>query len=99
MSLRNALSMLDSIKDSYCDKTPFYLKIIDELIKTIDTIKKFSTDKGSGAVMFSANVSLPTVVPKFEYMIYVDIYGPPVFGIFNEDVLAKIRKDYAKYFT
>ncbi len=99
MSLQTAINLLDGLNDTSCDKIPFYLKIIDELIKTIDTIKKFSTDKGTGAILFSANVTLPVVVPKFEYMIYMDIYGPPIFGQFNEDVLNKIRSDYAKYYT
>lgn len=99
MSLRNAISMLDDIKGSYCNKTPFYLKIIDELIGTIDTIKKFSKDKDVGSALFSATIGIPTVIPKYEYMIYMDIYGRPPLGQFNQDVLAKIRSDYAKYFV
>lgn len=99
MSLLTAINLLDGLNDTSCDKIPFYLKICDELIKTIDTVKKYSTDKAQGSILFSANLTLPVVVPKFEYMIYMDIYGPPPLGQFNESVLAKIRADYAKYFT
>lgn len=99
MSLQNAINLLDGLNDTSCDKIPFYLKIIDELIKTIDTIKKYSDDKGTGSILFSANFTLPVVVPKFEYMIYLDVFGPPPLGQFNQEVLDKIRSDYAKYFT
>jgi hypothetical protein len=99
MSLQKAINLLDGLNDTSCNKMPFYLQIIDELIKTIDTIKKYSTDTGNGSILFSANVKLPVVVPKYEYMIYMDIYGPPIFGQFNQTVLEKIRKDYAKYYV
>jgi len=99
MSLQKAIDLFDGMNDMSCDKMPFYLQIIDELIKTIDTIKKYSTDTGKGSILFSANVNLPVVIPKYEYMIYMDLYGPPPLGQFNQQVLDKIRRDYAKYYT
>jgi len=98
MSVQKAFLMIDSVKDLTCDKTDFYIQIIDEMLLTIEAIKQFSADRDRGTALFSANIGINTVETKFEYMIYIDIYGPPPLGQFNEAVLAKIRKDYAKFY-
>lgn len=98
MSLRKAFYMIDSVKDLTCDKTDFYIQIIDELLLTIEAIKQFSADRDRGTALFSANIGIRTVETKFEYMIYIDLYGFPPLGQFNEAALAKIRRDYAKHY-
>lgn len=96
--LRKAFYMIDSVKDLTCDKTSFYIQIIDEMLATIEAIKQFSADRDRGTALFSANIGIPIVETKFEYMLYIDLFGFPPLGQFNETALAKIRKDYAKYY-
>jgi hypothetical protein len=41
-----------------------------------------------------ADVSVAPVQVKMEYVVYIKLYGVPLYGVFDESLLAKIRADF-----
>lgn len=76
----------------------FYNTLVDGLLGTLETIKGFAKRQG-GTALVSAEYSLPPVTTKYEYVIYVQLYGPPVGGQFNETVLQAIRDEYGAQYA
>jgi len=57
---------------------------------------KAENAKTDVAIMGKADVSVPVVNPKQEYFIYVQRFGPPLTGIFDENALNQIRRELGK---
>jgi hypothetical protein len=72
---------------------PFTLDILNELIQIglalqppPPTPKTFS--------LASAEISAGPVKVKQQYMIYIQLYGVPLYGVFQKDLLDKIVAEY-----
>ncbi len=74
-------------------KDPFTLNILNELI-LFGLALKYKPPKPKTFALGRAEVSAGPVKVKQVYSIYVQLYGVPLYGIFQEDLLAKIRAEY-----
>lgn len=77
----------------------FLLEIVQKLQPIISTLIPFvkaENAKTDIVVMGKADVSVPTVNPKQEYFIYVQRFGPPLTGVFDESALNQIRRELGK---
>lgn len=91
MGRLTGLALIDQTADG--NIYAFYNTLIDGLLGTLDTVKAFA-NRQRGTALVSAEYSLPPVVTKYEYILYVQLYGPPVGGQFNELTLQRIRDEY-----
>ena len=69
----------------------FYYGIITEIISLSDVLMAAQTQ--AGVYLATADITIPPVQAKIEYIIYVQRYGPPINGIFNQNLLAIIKSD------
>lgn len=93
------MSFINYSSECSCDS--FLLSVIQQLQPVISTLIPFVREenaKNSQAVFLGkADVKVPVVNPKQEYFIYVQRFGPPLQGVFDETALNKIREELGKY--
>ena len=61
--------------------------------KQFETLRNKVVSYGEGAILATIE-STATVVVRIEYVIYIQRYGPPVDGVFDEELLNTIRTEY-----
>jgi len=72
---------------------PFSLDILNELILIGLALKEKPPPPKSLAIA-SAELSAGPVKVKEQYMIYIQLYGVPLYGVFQQDLLNKIVAEY-----
>lgn len=73
------------------------IQSLQPIISTLIPYVKAENAKSQVAIMGKAEVTVPKVNPKEEYFIYVQRFGPPHEGVFDENALNQIRKELGKY--
>ena len=60
------------------------------------SLENIATHSCSRGVVF-AEIDAPPIIlkVKYEYILYIQRYGPPLDGVFNETYLAELRKELA----
>ena len=87
------------IQSSRNNSSAFLLTMVQSLQPIISSMipyVKAENAKQQIAILGKAEVSVPKVNPKQEYFIYVQRFGPPNEGIFDESALNQIRKELGK---
>ena len=67
----------------------FYYGILTEIIALTDLLT--SAQQQAGVFLAKADVTVPPVQAKYEYILYVQRYGSPPNGIFNLNLLNNLR--------
>ncbi len=85
----------------YTKSMDFLNRITDKLSaltvalkKQFETLRNQIRSPARGAVLASVTVRTIPLGVKYEYLIYIQQYGPPPDGIFNEDYLTIIRREH-----
>jgi hypothetical protein len=70
------------------------LKAMVESLQTqFEELRNRAVSRGEGAVLTTIDSSAEVVV-RVEYIIYIQRYGPPINGVFDEDLLNGLRAEY-----
>ena len=72
---------------------PFTLNVLNELI-CIGLALKERPPPPKTIALASAELSAGPVKVKQQYMIYIQLYGVPLYGVFHKDLLDKIVAEY-----
>ena len=67
--------------------------MVESLQKQFETLRNKVVSYGEGAILATIE-STATVVVRIEYVIYIQRYGPPIDGVFDEELLNTIRTEY-----
>lgn len=70
----------------------FYYGIINEIIALSELL--IERTQAAGVFLAKADISIPPVQAKSEYLIYFERYGSPVNGIFDINLLNNIRIEF-----
>jgi hypothetical protein len=62
------------------------------LKKQFEELKAIRASSAKGAIIASINASCAIQI-KYEYILYIRRYGPPVNGVFDEDLLTILRSE------
>ncbi len=73
-------------------KDKFTLNVIIELIRIGLSLQQDA--QPSQLILAEAEVTPDPVQVKNEYLIYLKIYGVPIYGYFEEHLLQKIREEF-----
>lgn len=97
----NAIGNMDNMCDVYCNTKfiEFIDKITDKLYDVVDKVKNDMNKLecaangrvSNGAILAEITPPKQTVGVKQEYLIYIQRYGPPKDGIFDESKLNAIK--------
>ncbi len=69
----------------------FYYGIITEILAVCDVLR--AGQKQAGVFLASADITIPPVQAKMEYIIYLQRYGPPINGVFDSILLSVLRTE------
>jgi hypothetical protein len=73
-------------------KDKFTLNVINEFIQF--GLRLIEKPNPTTISLASAEVSTGPVKVKQEYFIYLKLYGVPAYGVFQQDLIDKIRLEY-----
>jgi hypothetical protein len=65
------------------------------LKEQFDSLEEKANRVPQKGIIFAEIDTSVNVAIKYEYILYLDLYGPPIDGIFDEALLAKIRAEMA----
>ena len=82
----SAINFLDTLSSKLLDMTK-------SLQQQFDECKNTNSMQASGFVLASIDVPKMVVGVKYEYIVYIQRYGPPMNGVFDESILAALRTE------
>lgn len=69
------------------------LEMTKSLQEQFEECKHVPTTQASGFVLASVDVPKMVVGVKYEYIVYIQRYGPPTNGAFDESILTHLRTE------
>lgn len=82
----SAINFLDTLSTKLLDMTK-------SLQLQFDEFKRIPVSQEAGFILASVNAPKMTLGVKYEYIIYIQRYGPPSTGIFDEEILIQLRTE------
>lgn len=67
--------------------------MVESLQKQFEELRNKAVSYGEGAILASVESSASVGV-RIEYIIYIQRFGPPLDGVFDNDLLNELRREY-----